>query len=89
VALTIKEDRDVIPSDFDQDLSDLEERSNIAEDAAFGHAGYECGSGDSDCDGESPGENTDDGSNADYYYELKFDREERKREGETAKFREA
>ncbi|KAH7137595.1 hypothetical protein EDB81DRAFT_799641 [Dactylonectria macrodidyma] len=89
VALTIKEDREVEPYDFDEDLSDLEEPNENAEkDNDSMHGSCECDNEDSDCDCESLGHDTDDsltqrsydGSDADYYYELKYDREERKRE---------
>jgi hypothetical protein len=80
VALTINEDRDVCPDDFDEDLSDLDldENSICAGDKS------ECGN--ADCDADSLFSGTDDsltersyaGSDADYYYELKQGREERK-----------
>ncbi|KAF4338932.1 hypothetical protein FBEOM_7108 [Fusarium beomiforme] len=88
VALTIKKDRDLYPTDFDGDLPDLGEGSTITDGAAFEHAGCECNSDCSDRDCESEWDSTEDRlskrsydvSDADYYYELEFAREERKRE---------
>jgi hypothetical protein len=85
--ITIDEDRDVSPEDFDEDLSDVEcskeekprEREIIdwTDDHQDAH----------DFDDEEPSESEDaisersyDGSDADYYYELKEEREDRKRE---------
>ncbi|KAH6872084.1 hypothetical protein B0T10DRAFT_499916 [Thelonectria olida] len=91
VALTIKEDREVSPEDFDEDLSDLEETNAKDEEgnnAMGAGCDCDCDSEDSECDCGSLDYDTDDslaersydGSDADYYYELKYEREERKRE---------
>ncbi|KAF4986293.1 hypothetical protein FDECE_16026 [Fusarium decemcellulare] len=86
VVLGIKKNRDIRPHDFDEDLSDLEESGETAENDAF--AEEECGCEGSDCEcesldgdtGDNQSEKSYNGSDADYYYELKFEREERKRE---------
>ncbi|OJD24295.1 hypothetical protein ACJ73_04341 [Blastomyces percursus] len=71
-ALTIKEDRDVTPEDFDEDLSSVS-RFSIDSEA--------------DVDEEDEIDRVDtlsnrsyNGSGADYYYELKAERKERKLE---------
>lgn len=78
--------------DFDEDLSELEEGSEEEDDAeqlGDEEEDCECDSEDSECgcqfqddyDSESDeSERSYDGSEADYYYELKREREERKRE---------
>ncbi|KAK4074502.1 uncharacterized protein Triagg1_5098 [Trichoderma aggressivum f. europaeum] len=76
VALTIKEDRDVFPEDFDEDLSDID-GENPSE------SGCDCDSedGECDCDDQShSSERSYNGSDADYYYELKDERKERKQQ---------
>ncbi|KAJ2968511.1 hypothetical protein NQ176_g9146 [Zarea fungicola] len=91
LAITIKEDRDIEPDDFDKDISDLEETSETTETSDGSvPAICECDrdSDDCDCECESSGHDGEDhssqrsydGSDADYYYELKYEREERKRE---------
>ncbi|KAF4961378.1 hypothetical protein FSARC_10194 [Fusarium sarcochroum] len=84
VALTIKKDRDVEPEDFDEDISDLDE---TAEDSTSEEGGCVCDSdSENECecfdepidDNQSQRSYTD--SDADFYYELKSEREERKRE---------
>ncbi|RMZ87475.1 hypothetical protein DV736_g5298, partial [Chaetothyriales sp. CBS 134916] len=60
-AISFKEDRDVTADDFDEDLSELEDKAD----------------GDTDPDDS---DRSYDGSDADHYYELKGEREERKQE---------
>ncbi|KAF5009866.1 hypothetical protein FDECE_3939 [Fusarium decemcellulare] len=86
--LTIRRDRLIEPYDFDEDLSDLEETGGEKgdEDNCSTHGSCKHDTGDSECDCESAGSDTDsdltersyDGSDADLYYQLKCDREERK-----------
>ena len=87
-ALTIREDRDVRPWDFDEDLSDLEEPKKGAEsDNKSADGSCNCDEG-SECDGDCLDDSSDDslsersydGSDADYYYERKSDRKQRKYE---------
>ncbi|KAK4139212.1 uncharacterized protein C8A04DRAFT_40907 [Dichotomopilus funicola] len=93
LAFSYKGDKDVLPRDFDEDISELEEEdddSKQGEEKEKLENDCECGGDDPECDcqflsdsdvdedGES--ERSYNGSDADYYYELKEEREERKRE---------
>jgi hypothetical protein len=95
LALTMKEDRDVYPEDFDEDLSDLEDSSEVEEEEERASMRSECRCDKEYCECESQNQDDDDdvydsdsrisgrsynGSDAGYYYELKDEREERKRE---------
>ena len=63
----ISGEREIYPEDFDKDLSELEEK--------------EVETSESDCDSEDEGsEKSFEGSDAEHYYELKDERQERKRE---------
>ncbi|PWI65231.1 hypothetical protein PCL_07281 [Purpureocillium lilacinum] len=67
IALTIDEDREVYPEDFDADLSDIDEVDENSEwDSDAIDANCECGLEGPECEY--------------IYYELRDDREERKRE---------
>lgn len=90
LAIGLKEDREVCGEDFDEDLSELEDdddeeqgsdgvEQSEEEDCACGGDDPECDCQDDD-DDESDSERSYDGSDADYYYELKEEREERKQE---------
>lgn len=79
VALTIKKKRDVRPEDFDEDLSDID--IDATPDPL--EPNCDCDSEeDCECDDQSlhSSERSYNGSDADYYYELKHEREERKEE---------
>jgi hypothetical protein len=94
LALTMKEDRDVYPEDFDEDLSDLEDSSEVEEEEERASMRSECRCDREYCEYESQNQDDEDaydsdgrisdrsydGSDAGYYYELKDEREERKRE---------
>ncbi|KAL6813178.1 hypothetical protein GGI42DRAFT_165734 [Trichoderma sp. SZMC 28013] len=83
VALTIKKDREVLPEDFDEDLSDLDSTSNDSgEGKNPSDPDCDCDDEDCECDDQSSqsSERSYNGSDADYYYELKDEREERKEE---------
>ncbi|KAK2757065.1 hypothetical protein FQN54_005034 [Arachnomyces sp. PD_36] len=84
VALTMKEDRDVDPEDFDEDLSSISSVSVDSEtddDDEDSDSGSGSDSGDEDEDSEDAVSNESyNGSDADYYYELKEYRKERKLE---------
>jgi len=81
------ENRNVNPEDFDQDLSELEEENELGKEQDEA-AECECDRDDSECDCHLEDEDSMDeeskrsydGSDAEYYYELKKDRAERKRE---------
>ncbi|KAF3062541.1 hypothetical protein CFAM422_010585 [Trichoderma lentiforme] len=77
VALTIKEDRDVEPDDFDEDISDIDRTPDPSEVDCDCDPDEDC-----ECDDQSShgSERSYNGSDADYYYELKDEREERKQE---------
>jgi hypothetical protein len=91
-AIRFEEDREVYGHDFDDDLSELEEDEEQGGDDSEqpGRAVKdvcECGGDDPECDcqfdygtDEDESERSYDGSDADYYYELKEEREERKQE---------
>jgi hypothetical protein len=88
-ALTMTGDRALYPEDFDEDLSDLEEKTDKEE--AESTLDCECDGEDSECEcqikddedvydsDDSMSDRSYDGSDAEDYYELK-EREERKRE---------
>ncbi|KAK4154790.1 hypothetical protein C8A00DRAFT_42474 [Chaetomidium leptoderma] len=99
LAFSYKGDREVVPCDFDEDLSELEddkeqERDDVkqlnGEEEQEEEEDCECDGDDSECscqfeddNGVDDGSESDrsyDGSDADYYYELKEEREERKLE---------
>ncbi|KJZ78257.1 hypothetical protein HIM_02295 [Hirsutella minnesotensis 3608] len=91
VALTIKEDREVDPEDFDEDLSDLDE----AHETSDRGSDCECDGEDSECEcplhsdaEDALSERSYNGSDAHFYYELRDEREERKRELRDIKERE-
>ncbi|KAJ6437660.1 reverse transcriptase [Purpureocillium lavendulum] len=96
VALTIKEDRDVSPEDFDEDLSDLNEAGRNSErESNTIIANCECDDEDSECEcqlhsdaADTLSERSYSGSDADFYYELRDEREERKWELRDMKERE-
>ncbi|KAH8588756.1 hypothetical protein B0O99DRAFT_655799 [Bisporella sp. PMI_857] len=86
-SISFTENREVYAGDFDEDLSELEDQTR--DDVGQSKWDYKCGGEDPECDcyhesddmdddGES--ERSYDGSDADYYYELKEDREERKQQ---------
>lgn len=87
VVLGIKQNREVQPEDFDEDLSDLAsshsggKRRSAGVDSCYCE-GSECGceSVASDGSGTCSDDQSYDGSDADYYHELKELREERKQE---------
>jgi hypothetical protein len=66
----------VYPEDFDEDLSELDEK----EKDEASERECDCGNSECDCDEDTESERSYDGSEAEYYYELKDEREERKRE---------
>jgi hypothetical protein len=70
LAVKIKEDREIYPEDFDEDLSDLEDDSEEGQEE----------DDDDDDDDDEMSDRSYNGSDADCYYELKEEREERKRE---------
>lgn len=79
--MAIVKDRDVRPADFDQDLSDLSGSDSDMVDAC------ECSDSDSECECPLPEDESDsvsdwsyNGSDTDLYYELRDQREERKRD---------
>ncbi|PTB52940.1 hypothetical protein M431DRAFT_18398 [Trichoderma harzianum CBS 226.95] len=76
VALTIEKKRDVRPDDFDEDLSDIDATSNPS------GLDCDCDGEDCECDNQSShsSERSYNGSDADYYYKLKHEREERKQQ---------
>ncbi|AEO57899.1 hypothetical protein MYCTH_2304632 [Thermothelomyces thermophilus ATCC 42464] len=90
--VSFKEDREVHDYDFDEDLSEPEddkeqERDDVEQSKK--EEGCACGLDDPECDGqvdyndnmgEDESERSYNGSDADYYYELKDKREERKQE---------
>ena len=93
-ALSFKENREVNANDFDEDLSEPE-KDRVQEGDDIKQFKKEkqdcrCGGGDPECDCQFEDENdideddeserSYDGSDADYYYELKEEREERKQE---------
>lgn len=84
IAVTIKEDRDIEPGDFDQDISDLEETSNANTNSdGSACASCKCGGYSDECNYDRDNwssRRSYDGSDADYYYQLKNEREERKQE---------
>ncbi|KJZ68826.1 hypothetical protein HIM_11786 [Hirsutella minnesotensis 3608] len=96
VVLTIKEDREVYPEDFDEDLSDLDEaHENSDRGSNTINVDYECDGEDSECEcplhpdaADTLSERSYNGSDADFYYELRDEREERKRELRDMKERE-
>ncbi|KAF4627162.1 hypothetical protein G7Y89_g10997 [Cudoniella acicularis] len=68
--------REVHPADFDEDVSELEEEEDEKAECD------ECDGDDSDCEcrrEDDESERSYDGSDAGYYYELKEDRQKRKR----------
>jgi len=79
--LDITENRNIHPSDYDQDLSELDEANDSSiedeepECTCDSDADCDCGFEDEDMDSEKSVE----GSEAELYYELKEDREKRKR----------
>lgn len=86
VVLGISEDRDVRPHDFDADLSELG-KDELSDTDSSGAGFYcecdneeECECQPPDCDDRSASEESYDGSDAGYYYELKMDRTQRKRD---------
>ncbi|PWI64529.1 hypothetical protein PCL_09578 [Purpureocillium lilacinum] len=87
-ALTIDEDREVSPEDFDADLSDIDEvDENSERDSDAIDANCECGLEGPECEcrlypaaADTSSAWSYDGSDAEFYYELRDDREERKRE---------
>ncbi|PNP58881.1 hypothetical protein THARTR1_01129 [Trichoderma harzianum] len=83
VALTIDKNRDVRPEDFDEDLSDIDATPNHSGGGKSPSAlDCDCDGEDSECDCQSwhVSERSYNGSDADYYYELKDEREERKQQ---------
>ncbi|KAK9443858.1 hypothetical protein VB005_02383 [Metarhizium brunneum] len=81
VILTIREDRDIEPCDFDEDISELGEDEGDSEPDGPGVA-CKCDSED-DCecylsDDDEESEHSYTGSDAEYYYELKDQRTDRK-----------
>ncbi|KAH6951124.1 hypothetical protein BKA56DRAFT_440623, partial [Ilyonectria sp. MPI-CAGE-AT-0026] len=95
VVLTIKEDRVVYPEDFDEDLSDLEADENSERGSNMINANCECDDDDSECEcqlhpdgADTLSERSYNGSDAGFYYELRDEREERKRELRDTKERE-
>jgi hypothetical protein len=72
LAVSIKEDREIYPKDFDEDLSDLEDDSEEEQE--------EEEDDDNDNDDDKMSDRSYNRSDADCYYELKEEREERKRE---------
>ncbi|KAF4995422.1 hypothetical protein FDECE_12811 [Fusarium decemcellulare] len=76
--ITIEEDRPIDPEDFDEDISDLEESSED-ERSDCGSVGSECLGDLDDDDDDNMSVRTFTGSEADFYYELRPEREERKR----------
>ncbi|KAH6612871.1 hypothetical protein B0J18DRAFT_473788 [Chaetomium sp. MPI-SDFR-AT-0129] len=88
LAFSYQGDREVHPWDFDEDLSELEEQDDGSKqekenDCECGGHDPECGCqflSDSDMDEDGRSERSYDGSDADYYYELKEEREDRKHE---------
>ncbi|KAK3934240.1 hypothetical protein QBC46DRAFT_400360 [Diplogelasinospora grovesii] len=92
-AISFKEKREVYADDFDEDLSEAEEDKEQERDDVKQFEekqDCECGGDDPDCDcqfeddndidKDDESERSYDGSDADYYYELKEEREERKQE---------
>ncbi|KAF7586529.1 hypothetical protein BBP40_008701 [Aspergillus hancockii] len=81
VILTIREDRDIEPYDFDEDISELGEDEGDSGSDSLGVA-CECNSEDEcECgllDDDEESEHSYTGSDADYYYELKNQRTDRK-----------
>ncbi|KAL6825808.1 hypothetical protein J3E69DRAFT_380914 [Trichoderma sp. SZMC 28015] len=77
VALTIKEERDVESEDFDEDISDIDRTPDPSESECDCEPGEDC-----ECDypASPSSERSYNGSDADYYYELKDQREERKQD---------
>ncbi|KAL2886397.1 hypothetical protein HOO65_060227 [Ceratocystis lukuohia] len=88
VILTIKKDRDVEDRDFDEDLSELEESDDAGDKSDCEGPVCNCEDADCECDCESLASSLEDNlsersyteSDADWYYELKERREERKRD---------
>lgn len=90
LAFSYKGDRDVRPWDFDEDLSELEEQDDVEQEEDRDEEECDCDGDDSECDCQClrdsdvdedvESERSYDGSDAHYYYELKEQREERKRE---------
>ena len=88
----LKEFREIYPEDFDEDLSDLEVGTNCSEEEESGEHEVQGGeiegnddedTENSDYEGSNESEDVEsdrsyDGSDADYYYELKEEREDRK-----------
>lgn len=77
--ITIDKNRDVYSNDFDEDLSDVEVDSTCSEEEEEESRGHD-GDGESDESEDAISERSFNGSDADYYYELKDQREDRKRE---------
>ena len=85
--ITFEEDREARPCDFDEDLSEIEEDKDQESDPAEQPKEEEdcaCSSDDPECDCQSEDNDMSDGSERSYdgfdaYYELKGEREERKR----------
>ncbi|PON20048.1 hypothetical protein TGAM01_v211092 [Trichoderma gamsii] len=87
VALTIEKKRDVRPEDFDEDLSDIDatpKYNGVGNNPS--ELNCDCDGEDTECDcqssndSEHSSERSYNGSDADYYYELKHEREERKQQ---------
>lgn len=89
LGITIEQDRDIYPCDFDEDISDLDDgsevdvhkkkRASISQECECDEDDCECESSSED-DEDSMSERSYDGSDCEYYYELKDQREDRKRE---------
>jgi hypothetical protein len=92
-AISFKENREINAYDFDEDLSEMEEDKEQERDDAEQLKEEEedcaCGGEDPECDCQFEDDDMDeddesgrsyDGSDAEYYYELKEEREERKHE---------
>jgi hypothetical protein len=72
VSITVREDREIYPKDFDEDISNLEEGSEgdgEEQQKEEGNVDY-----DDDYDDGWDSDRSYTGSDADYYYELKADR---------------
>jgi hypothetical protein len=82
--ISFKGNRQVNGYDFDEDLSELEEDKDDVEQFENEDEDCECGGEDPECDckfeDDDESERSYDGSDADYYYELKEERVERKQE---------